>query len=108
MDVLRINHIPPITLGHPIGWYSFMMQFSSAVSGSSLRLKGGQYIDEVTVEISKGNASGTRLDLEWTFTKIDHSMPFQWILPTLIDLDEGHFGRAGKASDERFFGALQI
>jgi hypothetical protein len=84
-----------IVFGYLPGWYWFVRKFGEVVSDCPLKLKGGDYIEEVTLQIVPGNASGTRLDMEWTFRRRDSPDPFKWIIPTFFEKESYNFGRNG-------------
>jgi hypothetical protein len=65
--------VRPIVFGYVPGWYWFVRTFGEVVSDCPLKLKGGDYVEEVTLQIVQGNASGARLDMEWTFRRKDHA-----------------------------------
>jgi len=96
-----------IVFGHVPGWYWFIRKFGEVVSDCPLSLKGGNYVDEVTLEIVQGNASGTRLDMEWTFRRNDHPDPFKWVMPTFFENQEFGFGPYGAKLAEKFNEELQ-
>jgi hypothetical protein len=96
-----------IVFGHVPGWYWFIRKFSEVVSDCPVTLKGGNYIDEVTLEIVQGNASGTRLDMEWTFRRKDHPDLVKWVMPTFFENEEFNFGRNGAKLAEKFNEELQ-
>jgi len=102
MKFLSSQYVKAICFGHPLGWHSFLTVFSRVVADCPLRLKGANYIDNVTLEIVPGNAVGTRLDLEWTFTRKDVPNPFRWISPSYFEIPSFHLGRSGRVVDEHF------
>jgi hypothetical protein len=89
------------------GWYWFVRKFADVVSDCPLKLKGGDFIEEVTLEIVAGNASGARLDMEWTFKRKDNPLPFQWIMPTFFENESYNFGRNGAKLAAQFDEALR-
>jgi hypothetical protein len=96
---LHSQGIFTLALGHPQGWSWFLRRFASVVSDCPLKLTGGKFVKEVTLEIVSGNASETRLDFEWKFTRMDDTS-FVWSVPTYFVKEPYAFGRDGRRSQE--------
>jgi hypothetical protein len=94
--------VSALALGFTSGWYWFIRKYAEVVGDCPLTLRGGQYVKEVTFQIVPGNASATRLDMKWTFTRHDSSAPFKWIMPMHFEKDSFNFGRNGATRIEQF------
>jgi hypothetical protein len=107
MNLFRGESIPPVALGHPEGWCLFLQKFVSLVSGCPLRLKGGEYVEEVTIQMWPVPNSRNAFNLEWRFKRINSSAIFALAMNVYIEESDFHFGRGGPASDAAFESKLR-
>jgi hypothetical protein len=107
MDVFRKVHVPPIALGHPMGWHIFLLAFLDLINDCPLKLAHGQVIDSVTMNMLQDQSDKRLIDINWKFTRLDKQAPFIVTLPMTVSKPDFHFGRAGKATDEQFEANLQ-
>jgi hypothetical protein len=107
MNVFRKANVPPVAFGHPVGWRVFLGAFLDLINECPLKLDHGQVIDSVTMDMLQDPLDKRLIHVNWKFTRLDKQDPFIITLPMTVEKPDFHFGRAGKATDERFEADLQ-
>jgi hypothetical protein len=100
MEVFRKAHVPPVAFGHPIGWRIFLAAFLDLINECPLKLDHG-------LDMLQHPSYKRLIDIKWRFTRLDKQNPFIITLPMIVERSDFHFGRAGKATDEKFEADLQ-